>query len=81
MKSKTELIDFGLVTEMKVAMFAGLFDDTCPLTVAMEQKTQMGDAVAMWTVSPTQGHTTWGFTNNDFFIGRMIEALMINADI
>ena len=80
-KSKTELMDFGLVKEMKVAMFAGLFDQTCRLPDAIAQKTQMGDAVAMWTVSPMQGHVPWGFTSNEWFMNRLIEALMINADI
>lgn len=74
-------MDFGLVKEMKVAMFVGLFDDTCPLTTAYQQKVQMQDTVSMWTVSPMQGHVPWGFTSNPWFINRMIEALMINADI
>ena len=29
---KTNLMDFALVQKMKVAMYVGLFDDTCPLT-------------------------------------------------
>ena len=31
---KSDLMDFGRVKKMKVAMYVGLFDDTCPLTVA-----------------------------------------------
>ena len=34
--SRTKLIDYGLVKETKVAMFAGLFDDTCPLPFAYD---------------------------------------------
>ena len=49
---RTELMDFGLVKEMKVAMFVGLFDTTCPLPTVVAQKAQMGDTVAMWQVSP-----------------------------
>ena len=29
--AKTQLMDFALVNNMKVAMYVGLFDDTCPL--------------------------------------------------
>ena len=50
---KSELMDFGKVKKMKVAMYVGLFDDTCPLTVAQEQYTQMGpEIVANWVVAP-----------------------------
>ena len=31
---KSPLLDYGLVKEMKVAMFVGLWDNTCPITVA-----------------------------------------------
>jgi len=33
---KTELMDFGLINKSQVALYIGLFDDTCPLTVAAE---------------------------------------------
>lgn len=50
---KTELFDFGLVNKSKVAMYVGLFDDTCPLTVATDIYTQLGeDTVAHWVVAP-----------------------------
>ena len=32
--AKTKIMDFGLVQKMKVAMYVGMFDDTCPLTQA-----------------------------------------------
>ena len=35
---KAELMDFSLVREMKVAMYVGLFDDTCPLVKSEEQR-------------------------------------------
>lgn len=35
---KTKEMDFGLVQEMKVAMYIGLFDNTCPLTVSELQR-------------------------------------------
>lgn len=49
--SRTELMDFGLIKEMKVAMFLGLWDSTCPLTKNVEARTQMGeDTVVEWIV-------------------------------
>ena len=44
---KTELMDIGAVKEMKVAMYVGLFDATCPLTVAREQHRTMGDKTSV----------------------------------
>ena len=51
---KTELMDFGLVEEMKVAMYVGLFDNTCQQTTAEAQYTQMGKerTVAHFVVAP-----------------------------
>ena len=78
---KSPLIDFGLVKEMKVAMFVGLWDGTCPLTMAKEQYDQMGpDTVSDWIVTPTQGHVPWGFTNSEWFVNTMARVLMTNAD-
>lgn len=51
---KTEIGDFGAVNTMKVVQNIGLFDDTCPLSVAQEQFTTMGGdrTVAKFTVAP-----------------------------
>jgi len=80
-RSRAELIDFGLVKEMKIAMFIGLWDNTCNVKHAAEQRAQMMDTVAMWEVSPFNGHVPWGFVNNPWFIDKLMEALMLNADI
>ena len=79
---KTELMDFGRVKKMKVAMYVGLFDDTCPLTVAQEQYTQMGpEIVANWVVAPWQGHVLWGFSAQPWLVENVAQSLMINADL
>ena len=49
---KAELMDYSLVREMKVAMYVGLFDDTCPLVKAEEQRQTMGETVAHYVVAP-----------------------------
>ena len=48
----TPLLDFGLVNKTKVALFAGLFDSTCPLTVAKWQKDMLGENIAEFNVTP-----------------------------
>ena len=75
------MIDFGLVKKMKVAMFVGLFDNTCNVMTATQIRTQLGNAVAMWNVSPMQGHVPWGLSSSPWFIGKIFEAVSINADI
>mmetsp|Transcript_28543 Transcript_28543/g.35292 ORF Transcript_28543/g.35292 Transcript_28543/m.35292 type:complete len:80 (+) Transcript_28543:869-1108(+) len=77
------LMDYGLVREMKVAMFVGLWDNTCPLTEAQKIYQNLGGekTVSQWIVAPTQGHVPWGFTASPWFIGKMSEALMTNADM
>ena len=75
-------MDFGLVKEMKVGLFAGLWDNTCPLPAAQQIYEQLGEkTVAKWVVAPTQGHVPWGFTSSDWFMGELSDALMVNADI
>ena len=48
----TELMDFGRVKEMKVAMYVGLFDRTCPVTQAEFIRTQLGNQVSHYVVAP-----------------------------
>ena len=75
----TELLDFGLIKKTKVALYAGLFDDTCPLTTAVDIHTQLGENnVAKWTVAPWQGHVPWGFSASPWFINDMAETLQMN---
>ena len=51
--AKTNLMDFALVQKMKVAMYVGLFDDTCPFTSSEWMYQQMGPAtVTHWVVAP-----------------------------
>ena len=52
---KSELMDFGLVKEMKVSLFVGLWDNTCPLTTSQEIYEQLGGekVVSHWVVVPT----------------------------
>ena len=77
----TDLMDFGMVTKSKVAMYVGLFDDTCPLTTAVDIHTQLGEnTVAKWVVAPWQGHVPWGFSAAPWFINAMAETLQLNQD-
>ena len=80
---KSFLMDYGLVQEMKIAMFVGLWDNTCPLPVAQQIYENLGgdNTVSHWIVAPTQGHVPWGFTSSDWFMGNVEDALMTNADI
>lgn len=66
---------------MKVAMYVGLFDDTCPLVKAEEQRQTMGETVAHYVVAPWQGHVPWGFSAAPWFINDLVSSLMINADM
>ena len=46
-------MDFALVQKMKVAMYVGLFDDTCPLVSSEWMYEQMGPStVTHWVVAP-----------------------------
>ena len=51
---KTELIDYGLVMKMKVALYIGLFDDTFPLTNNGEEiyRNLGPNTVSHWVVAP-----------------------------
>ena len=50
---KSEVMDFGLVKEMNVSMYVGLFDNTCPLTQSQEIYEQLGPATCSeWIVAP-----------------------------
>ena len=50
---KTELMDYGLVMKMKVAMYTGLWDDTFPLTYTDETVKSLGpNTVESWVVAP-----------------------------
>ena len=40
----TPLLDYGLVNKMQVAFFIGLFDSTCRLPYAMDQKRMIGES-------------------------------------
>ena len=77
------LYDFGLVKEMKVAMFVGLWDNTCPVKFAQQIYEQLGGdkTVSDWIVSPLNGHVPWGFQNSEWFIGKLTGAIDKNADI
>lgn len=76
---KTELMDFGLVNTSQVALYIGLFDNTCPLTVASEIATQLGEAsLAHYVVAPWQGHVPWGFSGSPWFINDLSQTLQLN---
>ena len=79
--AKTNLLDFGLVKEMKVAMHIGLFDNTCPLTFSMKAIQSMGpDVVAQVLVAPWQGHCSWAWSESQWFMDKLNEALTLNQD-
>ena len=75
-------MDFGLVKEMKVSMYIGLFDDTCPLTNSVETYQQLGSAsIGDWIIAPWQGHCPWGAAYSDWATEQITHSLMINADV
>jgi len=80
---KLPLIDYGMVKEMKVAMFVGLWDNTCPLTEAQRIYENLGGekTVSDWIVSPLNGHVPWGFQNNPWFMEKLTSAIDKNADL
>jgi len=46
-------MDIGRVEKTKVAMYVGLFDDTCPLTISEQIYTDLGpNTVAHYVVAP-----------------------------
>ena len=52
-KHHSELMDYGLVKDMKVAMYVGLFDDTCPLVESQKIYEDLGEFTAFhWVVAP-----------------------------
>ena len=78
----TPLMDFGKVKEMKVALYVGLFDRTCPVTQAENIRKQLGEStVVHYVVAPWQGHSPWGLSQGEWFVNDMAETLMINADL
>lgn len=82
MPPKTKLMDFGLVEKMNVAMYVGLFDRTCPVTMAEHIRKQLGeDTVGHYVVAPWQGHSPWGLSQGEWFVNDLQQALMVNADL
>ena len=80
---KSPILDYGLVKEMKVSMFVGLWDNTCPLKRAREIYENLGGekTVYKWLVHPMQGHVPWGFTGTPWFMEQLRDSLSQNADI
>ena len=80
---KSPIMDYGLVKKMKVSMFVGLFDNTCPVTRAQEIYENLGGekTVYKWIVQPMDGHGTWGFVSNPWFMDQLTDSLSVNADI
>jgi len=80
---KTPLMDFGMVKKMNVALFAGLWDNTCPLTETTAIYDQLGGdrSVSTWVVNPVNGHVPWGGVSSIYFAEQMRDALMVDADI
>lgn len=76
------LMDFGAVEKMKVAMYVGLFDRTCPITQAEAIRKQLGEnTVSHYVVAPFQGHSPWGLSSGEWFVNDLQQALMANADL
>jgi pimeloyl-ACP methyl ester carboxylesterase len=79
---KAPLMDYGLVREMKVAMFVGLWDNTCPVTYAQQMYENFGGekTVTDWIVHPMHGHVPWGFANSSWFMDKLTTALDRNTN-
>jgi len=75
-------MDYGLLREMKVALFVGLWDNTCPLTQAQQMYENFGGerTVSDWIVHPMQGHVPWGFANSAWFMDKLTTALDRNTN-
>ena len=67
---KSPILDYGMVKEMKVNLFVGLWDNTCPVKRAQEMYENLGGekTVYKWMVHPIQGHVPWGFTGTPWFV-------------
>lgn len=64
---------------MQVAMYIGLWDNTCSMTEAMESIQQMGPrTVAKTVVAPWNGHVTWMWNESDWALNDLTETLMMN---
>ena len=75
-------MDFGLVKDVKVSLYNGLFDDTCPLDIAAESYQQLGSAnIGDWIVAPWLGHIPWAYAGSKWAIDQLTSSLMINADV
>lgn len=80
---KSPILDYGMVKEMKVNLFVGLWDYTCPMKRAQEIYENLGGekTVYKYMVHPIEGHVSWGFTGTPWFMDKLEDALMHNADI
>lgn len=80
---KSPILDYGMVKEMKVNLFVGLWDYTCPMKRAQEMYENLGGekTVYKYMVHPIEGHVSWGFTGTPWFMDKLEDALMHNADI
>ena len=78
---KTDEIDYGRAQNMQVAMYIGLFDDTCPLTYTMDSIAEMGPRVVAHTVvAPWEGHVPWAFSAEPWLVKDMEATLLLNQD-
>jgi|Transcript_21534 hypothetical protein len=79
---RSPLMDYGLLREMKVALFVGLWDNTCPLTQAQQMYENFGGerTVSDWIVHPMHGHVPWGFANSAWFMDKLTTALDRNTN-
>lgn len=80
---KSPILDYGMVKEMKVNLFVGLWDYTCPMKRAQEMYENLGGekTVYKYMVHPIEGHVSWGFTGTPWFMDKLKDALVHNADI
>ena len=80
---KSPILDYGMVKEMKVNLFVGLWDYTCPMKRAQEMYENLGGekTVYKYMVHPIEGHVSWGFTGTPWFMDQLKDALVHNADI
>ena len=62
-------------------MYVGVFDRTCPVTMAEYIRKQLGDSVSHFVVAPWQGHSPWGLSSGEWFVNDLQEALMVNVDL
>lgn len=76
---RSKLLDVGLVSKVNLALYVGLWDDTCPGQHAAQLADELGrETVTHYVVAPWQGHIPWGFSAMPWLIDDLEAILETN---